>query len=121
MPVQYAAGNIETFTLGGSTVETHDSAAISTANTDFLGNQITVVFIDGTPASNSFAGFARSKARSLTIDMVTGKWNSSTGSSGTLSGAQLTALQNNQRNLKNGMENIANAIGIIPGTIVAWT
>ena len=121
MPIQYAAGNIETFTLGGSTVETHDSAAISTSNTDFLGNQITITFIDGTPATNSFAGFSRSKIRSITIDMVTGKWNTSTGSQGTLSGAQLTALQNNQRSLKNGIENIANAIGLIPGSIVAWT
>lgn len=121
MPIQYSAGNTETFTLGGSTVETHDAAAISSSNTDFLGNQITVVFIDGTPATNSFAGFSRSKTRSISIDMVTGKWNSSSGTSGTLSGAQLTGLQNNQKSLKNGIENIANAIGLIPGTIVAWT
>lgn len=121
MPISLSAANIETLTLGGVTVSTHDTEAISTSQTDFLGNQITVTFAQGTPASNSFASDARAKIHSLTIDMSTGKWNTSTGVTGTLGAGALTTLQTNQRNLKNAMETIANNIGLIPGTVVAWT
>ena len=123
MPITLNAGAIETFTLGGSTVATHDTEAISTSQTDYLGLTMTVVFAQGTPASNSFATDARAKTHTLNIDLATGKWNTSVGTQGTLPGATLTSLQNNQRALKNGLENIANSISpaLIPGTVVAWT
>lgn len=121
MPISLSAAQVETLTLGGSVVFTHDTEAVSSSQTDFLGLTMTVVFAQGTPASNAFATDGRAKIHSLNIDLSTGHWNSSTGTSGTLTSPQLTALQTNQRNLKNGLETIANAIGLIPGTVVAWT
>ncbi len=121
MPIQKAAGAIETFTLGGSVVETHDAHALTEIHTLFLSNTMTVIFPEGTPATNSFGSFPRAKIATLTIDLVTGKWTSSAGSTGTLSGAQLTAINNDQRALRNGLETIANAIALTPGTVVAWT
>lgn len=120
MPIQKSAGNIETFTLGGSLVETHDATAIATTHTEFITNVFVATFTDGTPATNSFATFPRAKSAFLNIDMTTGNWRTSAGTSGTLSAGQLTALNANQKNLKNGIENLANAIGLTPGTIVAW-
>ncbi len=121
MPIQKASGQIETFTLGGSTVETHDATALTETHNLFLSNTLAVVYTDGTPATNSFATFPRVKTATLTINTVTGKWTTSAGTTGTLSGGQLTAIKNNQTALRNGLENIANAIGLTPGTIVAWT
>ena len=121
MPIQKAAGAIETFTLGGSTVETHDAHALTEIHTLFLSNTMTVVFSEGTPATNSFGSFPRAHVATMTIDLVTGKWTNSAGATGTLSGAQLTAVNNNQKALRNGLETIANATGLTPGTIVAWT
>lgn len=121
MPIQLSAANIETLTLGGTTVETHDTAAVSSSNTDYLGSQIIATFLEGTPPNNSFSALVRGRTRSITVDLNTGNWNTSAGTRGTLSSAALTALQNNQKNLRNGLENIANAVGLIPGTVVAWT
>lgn len=121
MPIQRAAGTIETFTVGGSTVETHDASALTETHNLFLSNQLRAVFADGTPATNSFGSFPRANTFTLTINTTSGRWISSAGTSGTLSGGQLTAIKNNQTALRNGLENIANAIGLLPGTIVAWT
>jgi len=121
MPVTLQAAQIETLTLGGSTVFTHDTEAVSFISTDVLGLQMTVTFAQGTPASNSFGTDARAKTHTLVIDLSTGKWNASSGTSGTLGSPSLTALNTNQKNLKNALETIANAIGLIPGTVVAWT
>lgn len=121
MPIQKASGQIETFTLGGSTVETHDASALSAVNTQFLSSIITAQFVDGTPANNSFASFPRANTATLTINLSTGKWTTSVGTTGTLSAGQLNAIKNNQTNLRNGLENVANAIGLLPGTVVAFT
>ncbi len=120
MSVQKAAGNIELFTVGGSTVETHDAVGITQVHTLFP-TSMTVVLSDGTPASNAFTTFARAKAASMTINLVTGAWTTTAGTSGTLSNGQLNPLNANQRTLRNSLENIANAIGLVPGTLVAWT
>lgn len=121
MPIQKAAGQIETFTLGGSTVETHDATALIETHNFFQPNTLRVIYADGTPANNSFASFPRANVATLVINTATGKWTSSAGTTGTLSGAQLNAIKNNQTALRNGLENIANAIGLTPGTVVAWT
>ncbi len=121
MSIQKGAGAIELFTIGGSTVETHDAAAIAIAHTAFLTNNLTATFVEGTPASNSFATFPRVKTATLNINIATGAWTTSAGTSGTLGAGAVTAIKNNQTNLKNGLENVANAIGLLPGTIVAWT
>ena len=121
MPIQKAAGAIEVFTLGGTPFETHDATGIIQTNVIYPSSTLTATFADGTPASNAFASFPRVNTVTLTIDIATGRWRTSAGTIGTLSGAQLTAIKNNQTSLKNGLENLANAIGLTPGTIVAWT
>ncbi len=102
-------------------VETHDATALTETRNLFLTNTLAVTFSDGNPANNTFASFPRANTATLTINTVTGKWTTSAGTTGTLTGGQLTAIKNNQTNLRNGLENIANAIGLVPGTIVAWT
>lgn len=121
MPISLQAANIETITLGGSVVITNDTEAVSQAISDFIGGDLNVTLAQGTPASNAFTTNARAKTHTLRINVLNGQWNTSTGQQGTLGGAALTALQTNQRNLKNALETIANNIGLVSGTVVAWT
>ncbi len=121
MSISLLAANQESYVKGGSTIEANNAAALIGINTSFPANQVQFTFSQGTPATNSFVPGPRSSNPTLSVDLVAGNWTTSTGLSGTLSGAQLTALNTNQRNLRNAVENLANAINMIPGSIVAWT
>lgn len=121
MPVALPSSSVETHTVGGSVVATIDAAAISNGTIDFLGNVITVMFTVGTPAGNAFApSHLINKQFQLMIDTSTGNWSTSAGTSGTLTPTQLTSLLNNQRALKNGLEQLATLIGLLSGTFTAW-
>lgn len=120
MPISRSAGTTEIIQQGGSTVSTIDASAIQSSQNDHLGKKLSVHFALGTPASNSFAVNSRVPGLDLTIDESTGAWRTNLGTSGTLTAGQLTAVQNNERAFKNGMESIANAIGLIPGTHNPW-
>jgi len=56
----------------------------------------------------------------ITISLHDGTWSSSNGLSGTLSPAQLSNMQAEALNIRNGLESLI-ASGITPGTFVAWT
>jgi len=121
MPVTLSAGGIETYTLGGVTVESHVASAIIGINDNFPGKTSVYTFAQGGPSDNTFAPGPRSSTPTISVDLVTGRYVTSTGLTGTLTGAQLTALLNSQRTEKNAIENFANAIGLLPGTVVAYT
>jgi|SRR5215471_11993566 len=122
MPIQLNASQVIVVTQGGTPVDTQDTVAVTQMHGDMLGGESAFTFSRGTPASN---GFAPSSARSstlprFTINATTGQWSSDT-QSGTLTAQQLTAFNNNQRALKNGVEALVVGLGLIPGTIVQWT
>ena len=121
MPTSLAAPDIETIVIGGATIETHDAIAATEINIDLVHSTISVAFMSGTPANNSFIPGAQGAPYWVKINTLTGDWTSSLGTSGTLTGAQLTTINGNIKNARNGAEAIANALGVISGTFVAWT
>jgi len=121
MPISLPAAQQETYSKGGVTVENNTATALIQAIGDFTNHQVQFTFSQGTPADNTFVPGARSTHPTLSIDMLTGIWTASTGQTGILSVGHLTSLNNNQRNLRNAIENIANANNIFLGTVVAWT
>lgn len=125
MPISLAGAQTETFQRNGVTIETHDSGALGSTFTDFLGQTETATFVFGTPANNSFTqgptfGVQTSPVI-VEINLATGQWRTNKGTSGTIGAGALTTLNNNERNRRNGLETIANAQGWVTGTVTAWT
>jgi len=121
MPTSLTAADVEQISLGGSVVETHDAIAATEMQIDFVHNSITVAFVSGTPANNTYIPGVHGTAYWVKINTATGDWTSSLGTSGTLTALQLATLNSNLKNSRNGSEGLANLVGIIPGTIVVWT
>jgi hypothetical protein len=125
MPISIPASAIEVFQRNGVTIETHDTAALCFVVSDLLSGSLNATMLYGTPASNSFAkgptAGPQTAPITITINLTSGVWNSSNGLSGTLLSATLTALNTNQKNIRNAIESIVNANSVIPGSVVAWT
>lgn len=120
MPISRSAATTEVIQQGGSTISTIDSAAIQSSENDHFNRKLSIHFGLGTPANNTFAVNSRVPGLDLIIDEATGAWRTNLGTSGTLTAGQLANVQNDARIFKNRMENIANAIGLIPGTHNPW-
>jgi len=125
MPISIPASAIEALQRNGVTIETRDSCALVGINMNFPGNTVTFTFAYGSPATNSFVQSVnpgpQTAVTSVTVNTANGSWTASTGQSGTLTGPQLTTLNTNQRTLRNSAETVANALGVIGGSVTAWT
>lgn len=120
MPISLTAGQTETHTVGGSTVDTANAAAASVVSTDFAGT-LTFTLAKGTPATNAFGGSSRSVDVIVTLNLGNGVWTASNGASGTLSAGALATVLNQLRNFRNQLETFASN-NVFPGSgAVAWT
>jgi hypothetical protein len=121
MPISLPAELIETRTMGGQTTDTMDAVAVSVGNIDFLNHLITIRFDSGTPSSNAFSASSGGRQYTLTLDTVGGAWSDSKGATGVLPPANLANIVDRFRMVKNDLETMANAVGLIPGAMNAWT
>jgi hypothetical protein len=120
MPISLTAGQTETQSVGGVTVDTANAAVASQLDTDF-GGTLTFVLAKGTPATNAFSGSARAKDVIVTINLANGVWFASNGTSGTLSAGALTSVLNQLRSFRNQIETFGSN-NVFPGAgTVAWT
>lgn len=120
MPISLAASQVETQTVGGSTIDTANAAVASSVASDLSGN-MSFTIAKGSPASNAFSGSSRTKEISVSVNLLTGAWQSSNGQSGVLSGAALTTLNNQLKAFRNQLETFASN-NVFPGSAtVAWT
>jgi|SRR5271166_1017037 len=119
------------FTITGVT-ETDTIAAMTSFYQDFQAMTYTAVFklgtaLVGSPLSLNQGPFALANNYVLTVvfNVNTGVWTYTYGGQtggGTLSGAGLTALQNQMIAVRNqGETNVAVAGGLLPGTQIPWT
>lgn len=122
MSITLAAAAISTRTLGGVTKETNNTDAVQNLQVDFQQNTLSFTIIGGTLAGQVFTpGSTLADNVQVTVDLTTGRWNASNGTTGTLNGGGLTALQNTLKSLRNSGETFATGNAIIAGTQVAWT
>lgn len=120
MPISLTAGQTETQTIGGVTVDTANAAAASQLDTDF-GGTLTFILARGTPATNSFSGSARARDVSVTVNLATGAWFASNGTNGTLAPGALTSVLNQLRSFRNQIENFGANNVFAGASAVAWT
>lgn len=121
MPLSLGPTEIEETLQGGSPVEIRNAIACTAMAIDFTGHSVTVSFMSGSPADNTFAPGAHGTPYWTSIDMITGNWTASTGASGTLTAPQLATMNGNLRNARNGAEGLSNILGVLAGTMAAWT
>lgn len=108
----------------GATLETDSAAAVMSINIDFtLGSPIVIFTAKyGTVSGISLAPgtILGNEPTSVSINMTTGAWSSTSGASGTLNGAGLTAMLNAIKTFRNQGETFLTSNNIILGTQVAW-
>lgn len=121
MPTSLGPTEIEETLLGGNPAEIRNAIGCTAMAIDFTNHSVTVSFLSGAPADNTFTPSTHGTPYWTTIDTISGNWISSTGASGTLTGPQLATMNGNLKNARNGSEALANSLGVLPGTIVAWS
>jgi hypothetical protein len=112
--------NAAVVSIGGSTVESDANSAATYMEVSFP-NIIRLYFDYGTTAGQVFTPGVRVGRVIVSIDLVTGIWSGSNGTSGTLVGAALTNLQATVKGWRNAAETFAVNQNVLPGSQVAWT
>ena len=112
--------NPTTLSINGLTVESDANAALTYMEVVYP-TQVRLFYSYGSTSGQVFTPGSTVGKVIVTVNLVTGAWTSTSGTSGTMSGAGLTALQNAAINLQNAFENFAVNNSIIAGTQVAWT
>lgn len=121
MSITLSASAISVKTVGGIVKETDATDAITSLQLDYQQNNLTFVIQGGTFVGQVFTPGSAGDNVQVTMDLVTGRWNASNGTSGTLGGASLTNLLTTLKGLRNTGETFAVSTAIIAGTQVAWT
>jgi hypothetical protein len=112
----------KTVSINGSQVESDTQAAATLLDYDFLANVATLRFNIGSGAPSAFNIGVYDTPATLTVNMTTGTWSTTSGQSGTFSGAGFTSFQNQFKAIRNAAETFAAAqITPVLGTQVAWT
>lgn len=119
MSITLAAGQVQTVTIGGVTTETDSQGAAQAMHVNLNGPDITVTLAKGTVSGNVLNEGTQTRV-TVTINGVTGFWQSSNGLSGTLAGAALTNVQTMAKGWRNTIETFAVNNNIMPGTQVPW-
>lgn len=119
MSITLSAAQVSVLTIGGVTVETDAGGAATQMQVSFVGPDIVVTLSKGTVSGSNFSAGTQADI-TITIHLATGLWQSSSGLSGTLSGAALTNFQTTVKGWRNAIETFAVNNSILPGTQVAW-
>lgn len=123
MPISLPTASISTSTVGGSTIDTRDTVAVSAVTIDYISNTVYVVFVLGTPANNLFTVSLHPNGvpAALSINISNGSWSSNGIVGGTLTSQQLSVINTGLKNLRNGLESFASNSGVVSGTVVPWS
>jgi hypothetical protein len=113
MSLSLPAALQETTTIGGATTDNRNVAALVVAQEDYRSGTVTLIFEKGKNATTptTFVASGLDPGIIVVLNLNTGVWtatNQATGAltTGTLTGAQLTAIKNNQVNFRNGIETV---------------
>lgn len=121
MSITLSASAISVKTVGGIVKETDATDAITSLQLDYQQNILAFTVQGGTLAGQVFTPGSAGDNIQVTMDLVTGRWNASNGTSGTLGGASLTSLLTTLKGLRNTGETFTTGNAIVAGTQVAWT
>jgi hypothetical protein len=112
---------VETFQVGGSTVESDTVAALTNVSIDFQAQTVTGTLEMGTLSNGVFTKGPRSHSLTVTINLANGQVNASDGRPNlTLTAAQISAIQSFLTNFRNSFETFVVNQSIVKGTQVAW-
>lgn len=112
--------NAASLSLNGSTIESDANSAAVYMEVPFP-DTVRLVFAYGTTAGQTFTQGSNLGQVSVSISLVTGKWISTNGLSGTLGGGALTTFKSTITGWRNSAETFAVNNSVIVGTTVAWT
>lgn len=122
MSITLPSNLISSLVVGGITVETDASSAVTNLEVDYVAGLLRFTLKGGTTSGPNFSPGAVSPLYEVTINGFTGTWYiNGAGLSGTLSGAALTSIQTIFKNLRNNAETFVVNQNLFPGaTLVAW-
>ncbi|SRR6266436_3107446 len=111
-------------TVGGTQTE-NDTAAglmVYSVNAGIGGSapSLDAYFHQGTVSGQAINKGANAPVVELSVNLVTGAWVGSNGTSGTLTGPQLTSVVSTLKANRNALETFAVNNGVIAGAQVAW-
>lgn len=109
-----------TAVFNGVTEETDANAAVTYVELAYP-NSLRIFITFGNTSGETFTPGSVLPKVIITVSLITGTWTTTTGLSGTLSGAALTSAQTVALNLQNALETFAVNNSIVVGTEVAWT
>lgn len=126
MTITLAANQIVSVSVGGTVTASASQAAAQAIGIDLNAPVITVQYALGTVSGNTLIPLPLSlnslpnQRLSITFNLATGKWTSSSGLSGTIAPATVTSLNDMMLSWRNLAENFAVGNNVISGTYVAW-
>jgi hypothetical protein len=109
----------KTVSINGTQVENDTQGSCTILHMDFIGNIGSLSFSIGSGAPSAFNIGVYDAPVTLTVNMTTGAWTTSVGTSGTFSGAGFVSFQNQFKAIRNAAETFA-ASQFMPGVQVAW-
>lgn len=107
--------------INGVQVEDDTTAALTGLNVDWTHGTATFTFQSGVVSSNVLVPGSYGPSWQVVVNLATGAYTGPGVSNGQLSAAQLSVLQTDLAQIRNGAESLMTATGVIPGTQVAWS
>jgi hypothetical protein len=118
MPITLTTG--KQVSVNGVQQENDTQGAAITLHMDWTMNVGTLNFSIGSGAPSAFTVGVYDQPVQLVVNMTTGAWSTSIGTSGVFSGAGFTSFQNQFKAIRNAAETFA-ASQFMPGVQVPWT
>jgi len=106
--------------INGVTTENNTQGANTGYAVDFLGNTVTFNFSIGSGAPAAFNIGVFNLPVSLTVNLATGAWTSTNGSSGTIGAGPLANFVSQTKAIRNTVETFVAGNSVMAGTQVAW-
>jgi hypothetical protein len=106
--------------VNGATVENNTTGEDMNLDVDYLGNTATFTLKTGTIQAGNLNAGVYGDTVSVTLNLLTGAYQSTNGVSGTITSTQLQQFNTLLKNVRNGNEAFVAATAIMPGTQVPW-
>lgn len=107
--------------INGSTVENDTVGACTSMLVDYFSQTVTFTFRTGTIQNGNLNAGLYGPTVTLTVNLQTGAWSSSSGQSGTIGAGALASFNSQMKSDRNLVETFAaGAAALLPGVQVAW-
>ena len=101
--------------------ETDSVGACMSMSVDYFSQTVTFVFRTGTIVSGNLNAGLYGPSPTLTVNLTSGAWSSSTGQSGTIGAGALASFNSQIKSDRNLVETFAAGAGaLLPGVQVPW-